>query len=143
MPPPAEPPPGGRADTPPEGSVRSRSSRQTQHDIQTTSQEIFAEKGLVPSEDQVERRVIMKRVGKVLKTAQSSDVWTKRLGIAALVLLVIGDDLRAWAKAHADMGWGLVGLGGILLTGAMAVARLRSTRDDDDGDGGGAPPAHS
>lgn len=131
--------------TTPNGTPKPPSARvrhNTAHEIQVTSQEIEAESGLVPDEATVERRVILKRVGRAMKAAKSSDVWTKRSLAAVGLFLLVGDDLKIWAKAHAETAWGLVGLGGILITGALAYTRffVRSEATGDEG-GPGPPPA--
>lgn len=99
-----------------------RAAQNTAQELFTTSQELTAERGFDPSEADVERRLALKRAGRAEWWAKNGAHWTKLGTVAIVVSIYAGEELKAWFKAHADMGKGLVGLVGILFTGWLSYA---------------------
>ena len=126
-----------------------RALQNTAQELFTTSQELTAERGFEPSEADVERRLAVKRSGRAEWWAKNSAHWTKLGTIAIVVSIYAGEDLKAWFKAHADMGKGIVGLIGILFTGWLSYANRhlllslvpRKSHGDAGKDGSDSPPS--
>jgi hypothetical protein len=114
---PAPPTPPGGAPRPPP-----RQRAQTLHDLQAASQEIAAD-GLVPTEDAVERRAILKRQGRAERKFTRYTVGQTLL----LAAIFKGPELVAWADDNKHAAGGLVGLAGILFGGYLLATRFRST----------------
>lgn len=128
---PATPAGGTPRMTPMPGAPRSRARQTTAHDLQTSSQELVAERGYAtPFEVDVRttlRRLgrLEDRMGRAERREKSTYRWTKWGTLGLGVLYLSGDKVVAWAAAHADLAYGLVGLGGSILGAFLVVMRAR------------------